>query len=269
MTNVIFAFSLTLLSALATVIGSFIGISTKRTNTKFLSMALGFSGGIMLYLSFVEILGEARESLEVGLGENGDLIAVIGFFSGMLLIALLDKILPHMEEGEHIDYKKDIHDMGEHDREHAMKCLYRMGIFSALTIGIHNFPEGISTFMSALKDPTMGISVAVAIGIHNVTVGMAIAIPIYFATGDKKKAVLYSLFTAICAPIGALLAYFFLNSYLNEVVFGVIFSAVAGIMVFISLDEILPTAEKYGEHHYVIYGVISGMIVMAISLLIL
>jgi ZIP family zinc transporter len=142
-----------------------------------------------------------------------------------------------------------------------------MGLFSALAIAIHNFPEGIATFVSALQDPGLGISIAIAIAIHNIPEGVAVSVPLYYATKDRKKAFLYSFLSGLSEPIGALVGYIFLYRYLSGVVFGLLFAAVAGIMVFISLDELLPTAEKYGEHHIAIYGVVTGMITMAISLL--
>jgi len=142
-----------------------------------------------------------------------------------------------------------------------------MGLFSALAISIHNFPEGLATFTAALTDPALGVSIAVAIAIHNIPEGIAVSVPIYYATGNKRKAFLYSFLSGLAEPVGALFGYFILLHFFNEMIFGILFAAVAGIMVFISLDELLPTAEKYGEHHVAIYGLIAGMVIMAISLL--
>ncbi len=145
--------------------------------------------------------------------------------------------------------------------------LYRMGIFSAIAIGIHNFPEGLATFASAIKDPTLGISIAIAIAIHNIPEGIAVSVPIYYATGDKRKAFFYSFLSGFSEPVGALVGYILLYRYFNDFVFGILFAGVAGIMVFISLDELLPAAQRYGEHHLSIYGLVSGVAVMAVSLL--
>lgn len=142
-----------------------------------------------------------------------------------------------------------------------------MGMFSALAIGIHNFPEGLATFTSALQDPTLGISIAVAIAIHNIPEGIAVSVPLYYATGSKKKAFKWSFLSGLAEPVGATIGFLILMPFMSDVVFGVLFASVAGIMVFISLDELLPTAEKYGEHHLAIYGLIAGMAVMALSLL--
>jgi ZIP family zinc transporter len=142
-----------------------------------------------------------------------------------------------------------------------------MGLFTALAIAIHNFPEGLATFTSALKDPYMGLSIAVAIAIHNIPEGIAVSVPVFYATKNRNKAFLYSFLSGLAEPLGALIGYLILLQFFSELVFGIVFAMVAGIMVFISLDELLPTAEKYGEHHLAMYGVISGMIVMALSLL--
>lgn len=247
------AFSITFISSAFTLIGSLIGISSKKSNTKLLSLALGFSGGVMLYLSFVEIFNKGNDILIENFGKNnGIILATSFFFLGMFIVSLIDKIVPHFNE---ISLNSD------------MPCLYRMGILSAFTIGIHNIPEGISTFVSSFNSHTTGISLGFAIAIHNISVGMAIAIPIYFSSKNKKKAILYSSLSALCAPLSALIAYLFLGSYLNEIATGFIFSLISGMMIFICLDEILPSAEKYGDHHFVIYGTISGMLVMAISLI--
>lgn len=258
MENIRSAFFITLIAALFTILGTLIGVYYKNKNKKFLSYALGFSGGIMLYLSFIEVLPEAREGLIQELGDmSGNAVAIIAFFFGMLLVGTVDKVLPNLEKE---DPKVE---NGE------FKCLYRMGVLSAITIGVHNFPEGIAVFFSGIKDLRLGFTMMVAIGLHNIAVGLAIGIPIYYATGSRKKALIYSSITALCAPVGALLGYSIILPFLNETVFGIIFGIVAGMMVFISLDELLPTAEEYGEHHTVIYGVISGMFVMAVSLVLM
>ena len=263
MEKILYAFTLTLMAGLATGIGSLIAFFSKKTNTKFLSFSLGFSGGVMIYVSFVEIFFKAKESLVIYYGEaKGTWITVISFFAGMLIIGIIDKLVPSYENPH------EPKEVEETQRKHIKKReLERMGIFSAIAIGIHNFPEGIATFISAIDNPKLGLSIATAIAIHNIPEGIAVSVPIYFSTGSKRKAFIYSFLSGISEPIGALVGYIILLPFMNEMIFGVVFASVAGIMVFISLDELLPTAEKYGEHHLSIYGVISGMGVMAISLL--
>ncbi len=263
MNTILFAFGLTLFAGLSTGIGSALAFYTKQTNKKFLSAALGFSAGVMIYVSMIEIFVKARDSLELVYGATkGYWITTIAFFCGIAIIALIDRFVP---SGENPHEARDVKDMKKENVDDPE--LLRMGMFSALAIAIHNFPEGLATFTSAVQDPALGISIAIAIAIHNIPEGIAVSVPIYFATGNKKKAFLYSFLSGLSEPIGALLGFFLLMQFFNEAMFGIIFAAVAGIMVYISLDELLPTAEKYGEHHIAIYGLISGMIVMALSLL--
>jgi ZIP family zinc transporter len=263
--TVLLAFGLTLFAGLSTGIGSAIAFFAKRTNTKFLSLSLGFSAGVMIYVSLVEIFQKAKDALIIDHGEvAGTWYTVISFFGGILFIAIIDKLIPSFENPHEV---KKIEDIDQH--KVSNKKLMRMGIFSALAIAIHNFPEGLATFAAALADPTIAIPIAVAIAIHNVPEGIAVSVPIYYATGSKKKAFLLSFLSGLAEPVGALIGFILIYSFLglNNTIFGVLFGGVAGIMVFISLDELLPTAEEYGEHHNAIYGLISGMAVMALSLL--
>jgi ZIP family zinc transporter len=260
------AFGLTIMAGLATGIGSALAFFARRTNTRFLSVALGFSAGVMIYVSLVEILDKARTALSAPLGNYvGSWLAVLSFFFGIVLIALIDKLVPSFENPHEMH---TVEEMGSPPPKRAENGkLMRMGVVSALAIGIHNFPEGIATFAAAIQDPSLGVAIAVAIGIHNIPEGIAVAIPVYFATGSRKKAFGYSFLSGISEPVGALAGYFLLRSFFNDLVFGVLFGMVAGIMVFISFDQLLPTAEEYGEHHLAVYGLIAGMAVMAVSLL--
>lgn len=265
--NLLLAFGLTLFAGLATGIGSLLAFFTSHTNTKFLSVTLGFSAGVMIYVSMIEIFVKAKDALvhAVGVGP-GNWLTAGGFFAGMLLIAAIDKFIPKQSNPHEL---RTVEDMTTSSMDGIKKQpdLLKMGTFTALAIGIHNFPEGIATFTSALQDPKLGIAIAVAIAIHNIPEGIAVSVPVYFATGDKKRAFKLSFLSGLSEPIGALAAYLFLMPFLNEVMFGIIFAAVAGIMVFISLDELLPAAKRYDEAHLSIYGLIGGMAVMAFSLL--
>ncbi len=256
-----FALSLTLLAGLSTVIGSILAFISRSFNPKFLAGALGFSAGVMIYVSMIEIFLKAKESLMEVYGQKmGYLATTVAFFIGIALIALIDALVPEQENPH------EIANCEECPQVAARAGLMRMGLFSALAIGIHNFPEGLATFVGALGNPALGISIAVAIAIHNIPEGIAVSVPIYYATGSRRKAFVYSSLSGFAEPIGALAGYFLLQRIFGESMFGFTFAAVAGIMVYISLDELLPTAEKYGEHHIAIYGLIGGMIVMAASL---
>lgn len=143
----------------------------------------------------------------------------------------------------------------------------RTGVFTAVTIAVHNFPEGLATFISAMQDLSVALPVVAAIAIHNIPEGIAVSVPIYYASGSKKKAFMYSFLSGLAEPLGAIVGYLLLMPFMNDLVFGILFAAVAGIMVFISMDELLPAAREYGEHHLSMYGLVGGMIVMAVSLL--
>lgn len=287
--DVLIAFGLTLFAGLSTGIGSAIAFFTKRTNTKFLSVSLGFSAGVMIYISFVEIFMKAREILVVESGPQlGYLIAIIAFFSGMILIAVIDKLVPAFENPHELKRVEDLQpELSEGDEpgstsSFAMKealkdkeagdlkkrtRLYRLGVMSAVAITIHNFPEGLATFLAALQDVKLGLPIAIAIAIHNIPEGIAVSVPIYHATGSKRKAFKFSFLSGLAEPLGALVGYLILLPFMNDLVFGFLFASVAGIMVFISIDNLLPAAREYGEPHLSIYGLMGGMGVMAISLL--
>ena len=208
--TVLIAFGLTLFAGLATGIGSALAFFTKRTNTSFLSAALGFSAGVMIYVSFVEIFFKARDSLveEMGSEVMGTWATVLSFFLGILVIALIDKVVPSFENPHEVHRIEEMERVKEAKK---FKKLYRMGLFTALAIAIHNFPEGLATFASALKDISLGVPIAIAIAIHNVPEGIAVSIPIYYSTGSKKKAFFFSFLSGISEPIGALLGFLAFN----------------------------------------------------------
>ncbi|HML55085.1 MAG TPA: zinc transporter ZupT [Solidesulfovibrio magneticus] len=266
-----YAFGLTLFAGLATGLGSALAFVARQTNTKFLSIVLGFSAGVMVYVSFVEIFAEARHSLAEALGEaGGSWAAAAAFFGGIAFIALIDKFVPDYENPHEMHFIEEM-DAGEatlpKNEAHDFAKLRRTGIFAALAIAIHNFPEGLATFTAALADPKLGLAIAVAIAIHNIPEGIAVSIPLYYATGDRKKAFAYSFLSGLSEPVGALVGYLLLLPFFTPATFGILMAAVAGIMVFISLDQLLPAAEEYGEHHHSIFGLVAGMAVMALSLL--
>jgi ZIP family zinc transporter len=259
--RVLFAFLLTLAAGLCTGLGSLLGLMSRRFSPRVLTLSLSFSAGVMIYVSFVEIFPKARQALALGLGPaTGYAATVLAFFAGMLLIALIDHSLPSHNLA-----------LPEDDPSGARsRTLLRTGLFSALAIGIHNFPEGLATFVGALSSPRLGIGIAIAIAIHNIPEGLAISAPVYFATGSRSKAFWVSFASGLAEPIGALVGYGLLRSVLNDTVMGVLFASVAGLMVYICLDELLPAAQRTGAHHHLmIAGVTAGMVVMSISLVLL
>ena len=266
---ILLAFFVTIMAGLSTGVGSFMAFFAKRTNTKFLAVALGFSGGVMIYVSMVDIFPTAKEALISSLGEvKGNWITVIAFFGGMILAALIDKLVPDLENPHE---PRCIEEMSANQDNSNLvadtKVLMKTGVFAALAIAVHNFPEGVATFTATLKNPSLGIAIAVAIALHNIPEGIAVSVPIYFATGSKRKAFWLSFLSGMAEPVGAFLAWLILMPYLNDTLFGVLFASVAGIMVFIAIDELLPASRQYGESHLSLYGLLGGMATMAISLL--
>ena len=263
--GLLLAFSLTLFAGLSTGIGSVIAFVSKTTNKKFLAVSLGFSAGVMIYVSMIEIFFKAKDSLTAALGDtSGYWVTVAAFFGGILFIAIIDYLIPSYENPHEV---RSVEEMNFGAATGKDPKLLKMGLFTALAIAIHNFPEGLATFTAALEDPSLGIAIAVAIAIHNIPEGIAVSVPIYYATGNKKKAFINSFLSGLAEPIGALVGYLILMPFITPAVFGILFAGVAGIMIFISFDELLPAAREYGEHHLSIYGLIAGMAVMAISLL--
>jgi len=259
------AFGLTLFAGLSTGIGSALAFFAKRTSTRTLTLALGFSAGVMIYVSFVEIFVKARESLVAEMGEvKGYWATAAAFFGGLIFIGVIDRLVPSFENPHELH---TVEEMDMPQQAAKFRRLYRMGLFTALAIAIHNFPEGLATFVSALRDVKLGMAIALAIAIHNIPEGVAVSVPIFYATGNRKKAFLYSFLSGLAEPLGAIIGYAIVFKFFTDVVFGVLFASVAGIMVFISLDELLPAAQEYGEHHLAAYGLVAGMMVMALSLL--
>lgn len=278
MEGVLSALLLTLIAGSATGIGGALVLFKKKLSSNFLAGALGLSAGVMIFISLAELYPEAQaEIMAIAPDSHGKSFVLIAFFVGMGIITLIDFLIPeyenpHEASGLSLGDKTAAIDMMEHAGNAS--ALKRLGIMSALAIAIHNFPEGIATFIGALNDPEMGAGITFAIAIHNIPEGIAVAIPIYYATRSKGKALLYATLSGFSEVFGALLclavtSLFGIELTGSSMAFPLILSAVAGIMIYISLDELLPTAEKYGKHHIAIAGVVGGMAIMAISLLLM
>jgi zinc transporter, ZIP family len=259
-----FAFLLTVIAGLATGIGSALAYLTHHTKKNLLSAALGFSAGVMIYISFVELFTKAQASLISIYGKiHGGSLGIISFLGGMMLIAGIDFLIPSYENPHETGLVEEM------DASRESRQLKRLGMLTALAISIHNFPEGMATFFAALSDRTIGISVAIAIALHNIPEGISISIPIYYSTGSRRKAFWYSFLTGASEPLGAIVGFLALRPFLTDQLMDIVFAAVAGIMVFISLDQLVPHAKKYSSGHESVYGLISGMAVMALTLLLL
>ncbi len=265
------ALAMTVVAGISTGLGGLIAVYGAK-GKKFLPFSLGISTGVMIYVSFVELFRMAFDTLEFGYGaEKGMLLTVLGFFIGIALIFCIDQLLPEDINPHEMgaSKKRETASNGIQGDSSEAQRLRRVGVMAALAIVIHNFPEGIATFASGLQDIRMGMAICVAVAIHNIPEGMAVAVPIYYADGNKGQALKYAFLSGLAEPIGALLGALLLWRFMQGALFGMILSGVAGIMVFISLDELLPAAEAYGEHHMAIIGVVAGMAIMAATLLLL
>ncbi len=282
MNEVLHALLLTLLAGAATGLGGLLIIPGKKLSSNFLAGALGLSAGVMIFISLAELYPEAQYAISnaVYSGINGKALVLVSFFAGMGLIFMIDFLIPeyenpHEASGLSLDSRTAATEMiSVSEKKSGHQALKKLGIMSALAIAIHNFPEGMATFVSALSGSQMGAGITFAVAIHNIPEGIAVAIPIYYATKSKGKAVMYATLSGLTEPAGAALCYAVTAIFGVEIsgegaAFPLILAAVAGIMIYISLDELLPTAEKYGKHHVAIAGVVAGMAVMGVSLILM
>lgn len=271
-----------LFAGFSTAIGSIIAFFSRKDDLRVLSLGLGFSAGVMIYISFMEILPTALKDFKNHYDSHwAELLGLACFFGGILISLLIDKLIP--EDVNPHEPKKDLSELkicplpqkgqnppkfhpGEKLHQINTKALKRTGIFTALAIAIHNFPEGFATFISSLDNLTLGIAIAIAVAIHNIPEGLAVSLPIYHATGNKKKAFIYSALSGFAEPLGAFVGALILLPFIGDLTLAISFAVIAGIMVFISLDELLPAAKTYDKAHDSLYGLILGMAIMALSL---
>lgn len=275
MDNINLPLFLTFLAGLSTVLGGSFVFLFKRINARLLSFGLGLSAGVMIYMAFFELLKEAGKELETAFGHDAGWQVIIFFIMGMALAAIIDLVTVHQVKlCDNLNIEN-----GRSQRQKGANCLIykqdkqqkllKTGIFVAFAIALHNFPEGMITFTAANINFVFGISIALAVAIHNIPEGFCVALPIYSATGNKPKSILYATLAGLAEPLGALIVYFFLSAYLNSMAIGVMLGVVAGIMVYISLDELLPTANRFARWHIGLSGLVTGMIIMAGSLYLL
>ncbi len=280
--QIFIAMLLTLFAGFSTAIGSIIAFFSRKDDLRVLSLGLGFSAGVMICISFMEILPTALKDFKNYYNSHwAELLGLACFFGGILISLLIDKLIP--EDVNPHEPKEDLSELkicplpqkgqnppkfhpGEKLHQINTKALKRTGIFTALAIAIHNFPEGFATFISSLDNLTLGIAIAIAVAIHNIPEGLAVSLPIYHATGDKKKAFIYSALSGFAEPLGAFVGALILLPFIGDLTLAISFAVIAGIMVFISLDELLPAAKTYDKAHDSLYGLIAGMMIMALSL---
>jgi zinc transporter, ZIP family len=270
-----FAFGLTLLAGLATGLGSGLAFFARRANLRLLAWTLAFSAGVMLYVSFMEILPKATQSLgRQYAASRAAWLANLGFFGGILLMAIIDALVPKSENPHELRTDADLQQLKASQQTARLPAakhhpLWRMGLFTAMAIAIHNFPEGMATFIAALEDPFTGVAIAIAVALHNIPEGVSVSVPIFYATGRRGWAFTLSFLSGLAEPLGGVVAAVTLDWLLPPQVMGLVFASVAGIMVYVSIDELLPTARQYGRSHEVLAGIAGGMAMMAVSLLLL
>lgn len=239
-------------AGMSTLLGALILFIVKDKNEKLVSISLGFSGGVMISVSFTHLLPHANELLESFFGEKiGIILGVVFLLLGVVIAACLDRFVPHIED----EYKHD----------YAHQNLFRVGFISTLAIGLHNFPEGVATFMAGYNNISLGISVALAIALHNIPEGISVAMPIYFATGSMGKAFKYTFLSGIVEPIGALLTFLVLRPYINDFSLGAIFALISGIMLYIAIEELIPSSRQYGYVRIAIISTFIGIILMPLT----
>ena len=280
--DILFAFLLAIFAGASTCAGAAIAFFSKQDNTKMLSAGLGFSAGVMVYLSFVELLPESIKEFSK-LSQNGEIIALFIFFVSMLACLFIDKAVPvdiNPHEIKAPEAYCGLRSCYFNDRELCIakqalaqdnapasnKTLRRTGILTAFAIALHNFPEGFATFASGLESIKLGVVVALAVAIHNIPEGIAVSLPIYHATGQKRKAFIFAALSGLAEPLGALVGALLILPLFGASAVAVSFALVAGVMIFISFDQLFPVAKAYASGHECLYGLIVGMAVMAFSL---
>jgi ZIP family zinc transporter len=257
-TQFMVAFGITAAAGLVTVLGSILVFTSRVPSPRLLAFGLSFAGGAMVFISLSEILNKSIQSFSLDYGDKiGFSYGTLSFLAGILLIAFIDHFIPNPHDT-----------LDEHKAQHInQEHIKRVGLMTVLAITAHNFPEGLATFFATLENPQIGLPLALAIALHNIPEGISIAIPIYFATHSKSKALIACFISGLAEPIGALIGYGLLAPFLSDAVFGGVFGVIAGIMVFLALDELLPAAKRYAKGHETVYGLVSGMVIMALSLI--
>lgn len=269
--SMFFALLLTLLAGISTAFGAFLAFFKTKDESRVLSFGLGFSGGVMVYLSFIEILPKSIEYFTKISEYNAESLGILCFFIGMLLAFGIDILIPKDVNPHELKSQNEVYCELDSKSTYILRnnAIRRTAIFTAIAITIHNFPEGFATFISALDNFTFGISIAIAVAIHNIPEGLAVSLPIYHATGDKKQALKLTLASGFAEPVGAIVGYFLLAPILGEATLAISFGIIAGIMVFISIDSLLPNSKLSTKGHESVVGVFFGMGIMAVSLLLL
>lgn len=253
MREFITALILTTLSGLCTGIGGIAAVLSRRVNDRLMAASLGFSAGIMITVSLADLLPHGGSVLVEQYGHiKGTVVIIIAVITGMALSYFAEELAPRQMGGER-----------------KSGGAYRLGIVTAVTVAIHNFPEGIATFMSSYADFSLGIPLAFSVALHNIPEGLAISMPIYYATHSRKNAVGYAFFSGLSEPAGAVIAFFILKPYINDITLAFIFGIIVGLMCYIAFDELIPSSLSYRYPSAALTGILVGMLVMIGSIFVM
>ena len=253
-----YALLITLMSGLAMGVGALVVFFVKKENKRTTAFSMGFSAGAMLLVAFIALMGHSLQCV-------GQETSLMMFSIGLIVMALLDKMLPSHAH----NHPNSVPSLNTNDGESEESVMFRTGIAIAVAIALHNIPEGVAIFTSSLADRETGMLLSVAVMLHNIPIGVAIATPIYLATNNKLKAISIALLTGLISPLAALLCSVFMMPFLSDGIVEKLLPLVAGIMVYICVDELLPASRKQGFHHISTYGVVVGMICVAVVLMFL
>lgn len=238
-------------AGLSTLLGALLIFFSKAKSERTVTASLGFAAGVMISVSFTDMLPNATASLAQAAGDVWSVaLSVALLVAGVLLAALLDNFAPHATRSQQGKTHSD---------------LYRVGMVSMLAIGLHNFPEGIATFMAGYEDAALGVSIAVAIALHNIPEGISVAMPVYYATGSRAKAFKFALLSGVAEPLGALLAFLVLRPFITPLLMGCLFAIVAGIMLYISIEELIPSSRQYGYTRLALVATFAGICLMPLT----
>lgn len=265
------ALLLSTVAGMSTAFGSLIALFSKKDDTRFLSLSLGFSAGVMITVSFAELLPESQKNISAALPNHGALISAACLAAGVALAILIDILIPSHDGGirPHAPaaYAGSCGTVYTGSKNTAASSMMRMGIVTAIAITVHNFPEGIATFMAGYSDIRLGLPVALSIAMHNIPEGIAVAVPVFYGTGSRGKAFLYSALSGLSEPLGALIAYLCLAPFLNSATLGGVFGVVAGIMIYIAFGELVPASEHYGHPRAAVAGIVGGAMIMIFAMM--
>ena len=246
MTNIYYAFLLTFISGISTIIG-YLFIYIKGNRVGVICKSLGFASGVMITISLIDLL---PNSYQLIIDKYNVIYTIIIMFLCLLIGSSISLIVNKRIQSREVNK------------------LYKIGIISAIIIVLHNIPEGIITYITASNNIKLGLALSLAITLHNIPEGISISIPIYYSTNSRFKAFIYTFISGISEPLGAVISYLFLSKYINNFILGIIYSIIAGMMLNIGYGELYKEAIQYNKKNAIIYSIIGGFLIVLNHILI-